>query len=383
MSTTIPVSTIVSVTIASPQPGLVAPQVNNITICTTETPAVPGNLTNNFGIYSTAAQVGVDWGTTSEAYLQAQALFNQKPNILAGGGQLVIYHMTGGVTTFAGAIAAVEGLIYVGSYLVAGYTPITAEYLAAAQAVQALGKMIGVASYQPTDAQVAGLFASVNSQINSCVVAFLYTQGGTAPTARVALAAAFGSQISTNFAGQNTTSNENLKTLNGITGDAGITTTVLGYCQTYGVGCYGLIQGVPAFIASGGSANVFWDNIYNQLWFTNALQVAYANVLKTTNTKVPQTEPGMTMLKNALLAVCQQGVVNGYIAPGTWNGTDTFGDQLSFMRNIAQNGYYVWSAPISQQAQTDRAARKAPLCQLAIKLAGAINTGAVYGFIQP
>ena len=79
MSTTLPISTVVSVSIAAPQPGFVSPNVNNIAICTTETPVTPGNLTTNFGIYSTAAQVATDWGTTSEAYLQAVALFNQKP----------------------------------------------------------------------------------------------------------------------------------------------------------------------------------------------------------------------------------------------------------------------------------------------------------------
>ena len=383
MSTTLPISTVVSVSIAAPQPGFVSPNVNNIAICTTETPVTPGNLTTNFGIYSTAAQVATDWGTTSEAYLQAVALFNQKPNLLAGGGQLVVYHMTGTVTTISQAVADIEKLVYVGSYLVAGYSPLAAEYAAAAVVVTALGKMLGVASYLTTDVQAGGMAVTVNPSIQSGAICLLYTQGGSMAAARTALAAGFGSQIATNFSGQNTTINQNLKTLQGITGDAGITPAVLGYCQTYGWSCYGLIQGVPAWIENGGVNNVFWDNIYNQLWFTNALATAYANVLKTTSTKIPQTERGMTMLKNAIIAVCQQAVLNGYVAPGQWNANDTFGDQVSFLRNIAQNGFYVWSSPVSAQSQSVRVTRAAPLIQLAVKLAGAVNSGSIIGFINP
>jgi hypothetical protein len=387
MSTsTLPVSTIVTVQISQPQPGLLVPNVNNICILDTETPSVVGNLIGGvLGIYQTAAQVGVDWGTSSEAYNQAVMIFNQKPNMLAGGGQLVIYYMTGSVTTLSEAIAAVEGLLYVGGYLYAGYSPLAAEVVAAATAANAIGsgKPIGCSSYQTTDLNTGGLFQLLSAADLPAAVPLLYTQAGTAVGARLAMAACFAAQMSTDFSGQNTALNLNLKTLQGVPPDVGITPAVLATCATLGVGVYASIQGVAKFVANGGPNFIFFDNVYNLNWFSNALQIAYFDTLAQTATKIPQTEAGMTMIKNSLIAVCQQAVINGYLAPGTWNSTDTFGNQDSFLRNIAQLGYYVYTAPIGTQSEATRMSRVAPTVQLAAKLAGAINRGAVIGFINP
>ena len=45
----------------------------------------------------------------------------------------------------------------------------------------------------------------------------------------------------------------------------------------------------------------------------------------------------------------------------------------TFKRNIQEKGYYIYSLPVSQQSQTDREARKAPVVQIAIKLSGAFH----------
>jgi hypothetical protein len=384
MSTaTLPVSTIVQVSIAAPQPGLLVPNVNNICILDTETPAHPENLTALIGVYSNSAEVGVDWGTSSEAYKQAVAIFSQRPNILAGGGQLVIYYMTGSIVTLLEAITAVEALIYVGAYLWAGYNPVNAEIEAAVATVNGLGKLIGVSTYLTSDLTAGNLLYVVSAANEPSGVLFLYTQGGTYLAARLAMAAVFSAQMSTNFAGQNTTLNLNVKTLQGVTADTGITPAVLTTCQTLGVNVYASIQGVAKFIANGGPNFIFMDNVYNLLWFANALQIGIFNALAMTSTKIPQTEAGMTVLKNAVIAVCQQAVLNGYIAPGTWQSTDTFGDLKSFLRNIVQLGYYIYSQPIGDQSEAVRETRAAPLMQLAVKLAGAINTASLLVFFNP
>jgi hypothetical protein len=384
MSTaTLPVSTVVTISVSAPQPGLLVPNVNNICIVDTEAPAVPSNLTNNLGIYATAAQVGVDWGTTSEAYLQAQAIFNQQPNILAGGGQLAIYAMSGAVTTVSQAIAAVEGLIYVGAYLWAGYSPNAAEVEAAASAVNTLRKILGVSSYQVSDMTSPGVLYAISGSNLPSADLVLYTQAGTAVGARLAEAARLSQQMATNFLAQNSCINMNMKTAQGLTADAGITPAVLTTASGLGVNVYGNIQGVAKWISNGGPNNIYLDNTFNLLWFTNALQVAYFNALATTSTKIPQTEAGMTTIKNALLAVCKQGGLNGYLAPGQWNATDTFGDNVSFLRNITQLGYYIYSQPMAAQSQAVRVTRAAPLVQIAAKLAGGINTGSVSVLINP
>lgn len=382
---TLPVSIIVSVSIAAAQPGLQVPNVNNLCILDTETPAQPGNLTSGIGFYTTAQQVGIDWGTTSEAYLQAVAIFNQKPNILAGGGVLMIYYMTGGVTTLTQAINAVEGLAYAGAYLYAGYNPNNTEVEAAAAVANSIGsgKPLGCSSYLTSDLNSGGLFFVLSASNLPAAIMVLYTQAATPAGARLAAAIAFAQQMSTNFDGQNTTVNLNLKTAQGLIADPGITSAIYTQCKNLGVLCYPSIQGVAKWVANGAPNFNYFDNVYNLNWFSNAIQIAIFNALAETATKIPQTEAGMTVLKNAVISVCQQAVLNGYIAPGTWNATDTFGNQVSFLRNIAQLGYYLYAAPIGSQSEAVRETRAAPLMQLAVKLAGAINTASITVEINP
>jgi hypothetical protein len=65
------------------------------------------------------------------------------------------------------------------------------------------------------------------------------------------------------------------------------------------------------------------------------------------------------------------------LAPGSWELPNFFGSQTDFLRNISDIGYYIYSIPVSQQAATDRAARRAPLIQIAAKEAGAIHSASV------
>jgi hypothetical protein len=75
-------------------------------------------------------------------------------------------------------------------------------------------------------------------------------------------------------------------------------------------------------------------------------------------------------------------VVNGYSAPGTWNGAIPFGSPAVFARNVSQLGFYLYSAPVSTQSQADRLDRKAPLVQIAVKEAGAIQSSSVIVNVQ-
>ena len=164
----------------------------------------------------------------------------------------------------------------------------------------------------------------------------------------------------------------NLKTLAGINVDTGITQTTMTEAIAAGADVYVSLGGVPKVFTSG--TNTFADRIYNALWLKLAIQVAGFNYLAQTNSKIPQTEQGMDGLKNAYRKVMAQAVYNGFLAPGAWTGSDTFGVLEAFYRNITDIGYYVYSLPIAQQSTTDRGARKAPLTQIAGKEAGAIHS---------
>jgi len=105
--------------------------------------------------------------------------------------------------------------------------------------------------------------------------------------------------------------------------------------------------------------------------FQNDVQTDCFNVLYTSTTKVPQTDAGINQLTNACTSACQDAVNNGLAAPGVWNGP-SFGSLQT--GQYLKNGYYVYAPSVSTQSQSDRDARKAPPIQIALKLAGAVNT---------
>ena len=87
----------------------------------------------------------------------------------------------------------------------------------------------------------------------------------------------------------------------------------------------------------------------------------------------------MNTIKSSISQVLNQAVANGFLAPGTWTGA-LFGNPASLATNIKQYGYYVYSQPVSQQLQSQRNQRIAPLVQIAVKYAGAIQSvnGIIY-----
>jgi hypothetical protein len=115
----------------------------------------------------------------------------------------------------------------------------------------------------------------------------------------------------------------------------------------------------------------FIDTITGVDWLALDIQTTVYNLLYTSTTKVPQTNPGNHQLVTAIESVLIKAVNNGLIAPGIWNsggfGALSQGDYLA-------KGYYIYAPPISSQAQADRELRKSVSIQVAVKLAGAIHT---------
>ena len=113
------------------------------------------------------------------------------------------------------------------------------------------------------------------------------------------------------------------------------------------------------------------DLIFAIDWFAIDTQNTLYNLLYSNPTKIPQTNEGHNILASGIASVCEQGVRNGFIAPGTWTqsgfGTLKQGDFLS-------KGYYVFFEDVSLQNPADRAARKSQTFQVALKAAGAIRT---------
>lgn len=259
------------------------------------------------------------------------------------------------------------------------------DVLAAAAIVQAMNKIAFWVSYTESDIQPSGTISEFATGSLSQSRGLYYgdntvVSGYVGLNALLMMSAYASRGLSVNFSGSNTTTTMNLKTLATIQPDPTMSQTIFNEANTSGADIYPSIQGDSAIISNG--ANSFFDQVYNQRWFVGALQVAGYNYLAQTSTKVPQTEQGMDGLKGAYAGVCLQGITNGYLAPGTWTSPTTFGNQALLLANISQQGFYIYSQPIAQQLQTARAARQAPLVQIAVKEAGAIQTSSVIVYVN-
>ena len=374
MANPIDISNVVTISVSQAPAGLSDFQVNNLLILTRETAVVsPGD----FGVYLNPTDVGTDWGTSSEVYAMANLIFSQQPNIISGGGSLIIANQ-GSMETLAAAIARLEPLVFFGGVLWAGYAPTEEEIYDAAEVVQPLRKMLFASSYLVANVETGGLFVAVSDASLTYTRCLLYTV--SAQDARYMAAAYAGRAMSTDFSGSLTTATMHMKELVSVLPDPNITQTILDKCKTVGADVYINIGGLSKVFCTGG--NTYYDSVYNLTWLVFALQVAGFNAIATTSTKLPQTETGMAVLRGAYLNVLTQAVVNGYSAPGTWNGAIPFGSPAVFARNVAQLGFYLYSAPVSTQSQADRLDRKAPLVQIAVKEAGAIQSSSVIVNVQ-
>lgn len=237
--------------------------------------------------------------------------------------------------------------------------------LSNAQAIQALDCVYYDSLQSLTN--ISGIGADIKAAGLGKTRTLAYSQdnGKTAISAYCSIAK------SVNYRGSNTAKTMNLKTLTGIVGDKGLLDTYLLSAQANGVDIYGNTGGLSVVYSN--DNNGYTDDIENQLWVKKALEVAGFNYLRQTNTKIPQTEAGMTGLKNAYAQVCEQAIRNGVVGAGTWNGSVPFGDPEDFKRNIEEKGYYIYSIPVAKQNQTEREARKAPVVQIALKFSGAMH----------
>lgn len=82
------IANIVSVSVSQASAGAAEYSTSNIAIFTAETPVTP--LSDVYDVYTDPTTVATIWGSASETFLQATAIFAQAPNILVGGGKLVV-----------------------------------------------------------------------------------------------------------------------------------------------------------------------------------------------------------------------------------------------------------------------------------------------------
>lgn len=272
--------------------------------------------------------------------------------------------------TLAQAVTAALQQVYFGGVISTQYTDDTTT-LANSSALQALD--IVFYNEMTSLKDISDLGADIKAAGNSKTRTLAYSQGKEQAKLAVATYASIASSV--NFNGSDTANTMNLKTLTGLVGDKGLSDTYVLAANTNGVDIYGITGGLSVVYSN--NNNGYTDDIKADLWHKKATEIAGFNYLRQTNTKIPQTESGMTGLKNAYGQVCEKAIRNNTIAPGTWNTPIPFGDPEDFARNIEEKGYYIYSIPISQQSQTEREQRKAPVVQIALKRSGAFHSSEV------
>lgn len=380
MNNILDLSNVINVTILPTPVNLGVPNINTAALFSKEIPVWSGSQA--FAIYKNASDVATDFGVNSSAAAIAAGFFAQQPNVLTSSGYLtIIPRLTSpSLESTQAAILRTLNLVYYFGIIIdeemggnpSGFASLTAY-------VETLDKMFFYCSSNINDLQPGSMLDLVRTASENHTRCLYYgnaiLNGAAVQQTQIVAGAYSGRGLSTVFSGSATTTTLHLKQLAILTPDQTIGQTQLNEAQVAGVDVYVSIDGVPKLFTSG--ANEFYDQVYNRFWFKFGLQTAGFNFLAGTNTKIPQTEPGMEGLKNAYRAVCQQAVINGFAAPGKWTSPDVFGDPASLIRCISDIGFYVYSQPVAQQDPTERAERKAPLVQIAIKEAGAVHSSNV------
>lgn len=380
---TLSVDNFVTVSLSAAPQGIQEPNVNTAAVITQDQPSGwAGGQT--YAVYTSPFSVGVDFGLNSDAYALAQAFFAQTPNAIDTQGYLVVVpRLTSpSLETVQAAIARTMNQVFYFGVLI-DIEQLAADptvFAALAAYCQANVKMLFYTSSNILDLQPGSGLDLVRqageSLVRCCYFGTALLNGAAAQQTQIFSAAYAGRGLSTNFNAAASSSTMNGKQLIGIPADDTLTQTALTQAQAAGIDVYGSFQGYSCLYTSG--ANEYFDQAYQRQWLVLALQTAGFNYLVTAGTKIPQTEDGMNGLKDAYLQVLKQAVANGYLGTGlTWNSSTSFGNRADLVRNVAETGYYIYSLPISQQTQAARAARQAPVVQIAAQEAGAIHSSAV------
>jgi hypothetical protein len=187
-----------------------------------------------------------------------------------------------------------------------------------------------------------------------------------------AVASMFGRFFTVDPTGQNTTLTLKFKSEPGITPEnfteQQAATLTAKNCNVY----VEYANGVP-IIQQGVMCDGTWIDLrWGADAYQSDLQTAVFNVLYQATTKIPQTDAGVHQLVTACVAVSDQYVRNGFLAPGTWTASLEFGTLHT--GDFLPAGYYIYAEPIAQQDASDRDARAAPPIQIAAKQAGAIHS---------
>jgi hypothetical protein len=272
------------------------------------------------------------------------------------------------------AVQAVQTLANIsadwyGLYIASSVAPDTAATLAVAEFIEGSGlsRIYGITS-QATAILDSAQATDLASQLKALGYKRTFIQYSS--KSPYAAASIFGRAFTVNFDGSNTTLTIKFKQEPGVEAE-NITASQAATLTDKNCNVFVKYNNDTNIIQQGVMVNgYFFDEVHGTDWLQNAVQTAIYNLLYTSPTKIPQTDAGINVITTTIAKILDQAVVNGLVAPGQWNAPG-FGALNQF--DTLEAGYYIYAPPVASQSQADREARKAPVIQVAIKLAGAVH----------
>ena len=331
-------------------------------------------VTERIRQYSAIEDIGDDFGADSPEYEAATIFFSQSPK------PTLVYIGRWAKTLAEGEAGAVETLLqavnaclqytnWYGLAIADSADLVEADVISVAAAIEAssLSRILAVTTAD-VNVLVSGNTDNIGYKLKAADYSRTFWQYSS--SSKYAAISAFGRAFTVNFTGNNTTITLKFKTEPGVTHET-LTTAQASAIDAINGNVYVYYANDTAIIQQGVMANGdFFDERHGLDWLQNYVQTNLYNLLYTSTTKIPQTDAGVTRLMTNVEASLDQAVNNGLVAPGVWNGGPIgqieSGDTLT-------KGYYVYADAVANQAQSDREARKSPVIQAAIKLAGAIH----------
>ncbi|MEA5104683.1 DUF3383 family protein [Pantoea sp. S18] len=371
MAQGLPVSNVVNVDVIMAATAATGRNFGSLLILGTST-VIP--VSERIRLYTDPDDIGEEFGEDSPEYAAALIYFSQSPaptQVYVGRwAKTLETGESGSVETLAQAITAVLQFTNWYGLGIADDEDLTAaEITATAAAIQAssLSRVFAVTSEDSGIIDSAST-TDIASTLKAAGYGRTFVQYST--KSKYAALSAFGRAFTVNFTGNNTTLTLKFKTEPGVTYET-LTSAQAAAIDAKNANVYVYYANDTAILQQGVMSNGdFFDERHGLDWLQNYVQTNLYNLLYTSTTKIPQTEAGITRLLSNVEQSLDQAVSNGLVAAGVWNGGEigqiTAGDTLT-------KGYYVYAQPLSTQSQADREARKSPLIQAAIKLAGAVH----------
>ncbi|MBU9819921.1 DUF3383 domain-containing protein [Rahnella sp. BCC 1045] len=330
-------------------------------------------------LYAAIEDIGDDFGVDSPEYEAGLVFFSQSPKptqvYIGRWAKTLTSAEVGPAETVEAAVNAClqytnwYGLV-VADDVASGTDVLNADdVINVAKVIEAssLSRVFGVTSATPGIVDSTST-TDVASMLKAGKYARTFIQYST--SSAYAAVSAFGRAFTVNFNGSNTTITLKFKQEPTITYET-LTVGQAAAVDAKKANVFVYYANDTAILQQGVMANGdFFDERHGLDWLQNYVQTNLYNLLYTSTTKVSQTDAGATRLLANVEQSMDQSVTNGLVAPGVWNGGPI--GQLSPGDTLTK-GYYVYAQPLAQQAQSDREARKAPVIQVACKLAGAIH----------